>query len=110
MKSFYIFAKNINVMAQTAMTIRMDSDLKIKFNNLCEELGMSANTAFNIFARQAVRKRSIPFTIEASSKEDIRTQALEAIERIRQSAIESGVADMSLEEINEEISLARKAR
>jgi len=95
-------------MAQTAMTIRLDNDLKVKFNNLCEELGMSTNTAFNIFARQAVRKRSIPFIIEASSKEDIRKQALEAIERIRQSAIESGVADLSLEEINEEIRQTRK--
>jgi len=92
------------------MTIRMDNDLKVKFNNLCEELGMSTNTAFNIFARQAVRKRSIPFIIEASSKEDIRIQALEAIERMRQSAIESGVAEMSLEDINKEIRLSRKAR
>jgi len=92
------------------MTIRMDNDLKVKFNNLCEELGMSTNTAFNIFARQAVRKRSIPFTIEASSRDDIRTQALEAIERIRQSAIESGVAEMSLIDINKEISLAKKAQ
>jgi len=97
-------------MAQTAITIRMDNDLKIKFNNLCEELGMSTNTAFNIFARQAVRKRCIPFIIEASSKEEIRTQALEAIERIRQSAIESGVADMSLEEINNEIRLIREGK
>jgi len=97
-------------MAQTAMTIRMDNDLKVKFNKLCEELGMSTNTAFNIFARQVVRKRSIPFIIEAASRDDIRAQALEAIERIRQSAIESGVAEMSPEDINKEISLARKSR
>jgi len=99
----------MNDMAQTAMTIRMDNDLKIQFNNLCEELGMSTNTAFNIFARQAVRRRCIPFIIEASSKEDVRNKALEAIDRIRQSAIESGVADMSLVEINEEIRLARES-
>jgi len=99
----------MNDMAQTAMTIRMDNDLKIQFNNLCEELGMSTNTAFNIFARQAVRRRCIPFIIEASSKEDVRNKALEAIDRIRQSAIESGVADMSLDEINEEIRLARES-
>lgn len=99
----------MNDMAQTAMTIRMDNDLKIQFNNLCEELGMSTNTAFNIFARQAVRRRCIPFIIEASSKEEIRNKALEAIDRIRQSAIESGVADMSLDEINEEIRLARES-
>lgn len=97
-------------MAQSAMTIRMDNELKIQFNNLCDELGMSTNTAFNIFARQAVRKRCIPFAIEASTKDDIRKQAMEAVERMRKSAIEAGIADMSLEEINEEIRLAREGR
>ena len=97
-------------MSQTAMTIRLENDLKIKFNNLCDELGMSTNTAFNIFVRQAVRKRCIPFAIEAGSRDDLRRQALEAVERIRQNAIDSGVADMSLEEINEEIRLSREGR
>ncbi|MBR4595684.1 MAG: hypothetical protein IKO31_03090 [Bacteroidales bacterium] len=32
---------------------------------------MSTNTAFNIFARTVVRKRSIPFAIEAPEKDHI---------------------------------------
>ena len=52
-------------MAQTAMTIRMDNDLKVQFDALCDEFGMSTNTAFNIFARTVVRNRRIPFIIEA---------------------------------------------
>ena len=36
-------------MAQSALTIRLDSDLKMQFDSLCEEFGMSTNTAFNIY-------------------------------------------------------------
>ena len=57
-------------MGQTAMTIRMDNDLKVQFDALCGEFGMSANTAFTIFARAVVRGRKIPFVIEASKKEE----------------------------------------
>ena len=40
-------------MAQSALTIRLDPDLKkMQFDSLCEEFGMSTNTAFNIYVRQ----------------------------------------------------------
>ena len=39
---------------------------------------MSANTAFNIFARSVVRSRSIPFEIQADSKETIAAKARDA--------------------------------
>jgi len=53
-------------MGQTAVTIRMDSDLKQKFDVLCNDFGMSVNTAFNVFVRTVVRTKSIPFKIESS--------------------------------------------
>lgn len=56
-------------MAQSALTIRLDSDLKMQFDSLCEEFGMSTNTAFNIYVRQVVRSRRIPFAIEAPAKD-----------------------------------------
>ena len=34
-------------MAQSALTIRLDSDLKMQFDSLCEELGMNTNTSLN---------------------------------------------------------------
>ncbi len=49
----------------------MDADIKRQFDALCQDFGMSANTAFNIFARSVVRSRSIPFEIQADSKETI---------------------------------------
>lgn len=97
-------------MAQTAMTIRMDNDLKVQFDALCAEFGMSTNTAFNIFARTVVRSRKIPFTIEAPAKEDATLKAQTAFDELRRIAAQKGLSGMSLEEINEEIRLTREGK
>ena len=36
-------------MAQSAVTVRIDSEMKSQFDELCAQFGMSVNTAFNIF-------------------------------------------------------------
>ena len=46
-------------MAQTAMTVRMDNQQKAQFDKLCEQFGMSANTAINIFVKAVIRSKSI---------------------------------------------------
>ena len=97
-------------MSQSAFTIRLDSDLKTQFDSLCEEFGMSTNTAFNIYVRQVVRSRRIPFTIEAPAKDDVMAKGRAAFYAMRQTAAEDGIQDMSLDEINEEIRLAREGR
>lgn len=50
-------------MSTTAISIRLDSDIKEQFDNLCREFGISTNAAFNLFARTVVREQSIPFLI-----------------------------------------------
>lgn len=97
-------------MSQSAFTIRLDSDLKTQFDSLCEEFGMSTNTAFNIYVRQVVRSRRIPFAIEAPAKDDVMAKGRAAFYAMRQAAAEAGIQDMSLDEINEEIRLAREGR
>lgn len=61
--------QNSIIMSQSAYTIRLDSDLKNRFDTLCEGFGMSASTAFNIFVRAVVRQRWIPFEIEMPEEE-----------------------------------------
>lgn len=97
-------------MSQSALTIRLDSDLKKQFDMLCEEFGMSTNTAFNIYVRQVVRERKIPFTIEAPAKDDAIAKGRDAFYKMRQVAAEVGIQDMPLDEINEEIRIARESR
>ena len=51
-------------MAQTInVTIRLDRDVKDNAEILFNDLGMNLSTAFNIFARQALRQGRIPFEI-----------------------------------------------
>ena len=97
-------------MSQSALTIRLDSDLKMQFDSLCEEFGMSTNTAFNIYVRQVVRNRRIPFTIEAPAKDDVMDKGRAAFYRMRQAAADAGLQDMSIDEINEEIRLSREGK
>lgn len=97
-------------MAQVSLTVRLDSDLKNKFDKLCDEFGMSTNTAFNIYVRQVVRNRRIPFSIEAPSKEETLANGCAAFNAMRRAAAESGLQKMSLDEINEEIRLAREGK
>lgn len=52
-------------MAQTNINIRIDEDLKKKFEAFCAEIGMNMTTAFCVFAKAAVRQNKIPFEISA---------------------------------------------
>ena len=93
------------------MTIRIDSKQKAAFDSLCEQFGMSANTAINIFVRQVIRLRRIPFIISATeSDEDIRAKAIEAFQSLRKEAETSVDSEMTLEDINAEINAVREAR
>ena len=92
-------------MAQTAMTVRLDNRVKSQFDSLCEQFGMSANAAINVFVNAVVRTRSIPFQINAELDETAK-RALEAL----YSADRSDRPEMTLDEINEEIRKARQER
>lgn len=50
-------------MAQVAMTVRMDSELKKSFDDLCSQFGLSANAAMNVFAKAVVQRGRIPFDV-----------------------------------------------
>ena len=43
------------------MTFRMDSEVKAQMAAICDALGMSTSTAFNIFANAFVRAKGMPF-------------------------------------------------
>lgn len=85
----------------------MDETLKKQFDGLCQEFGMNASTAINVFARVVVRQRRIPFEISSPVSDITREGAIQAFTALRAQAQNNGVADMSLDDINNEISLAR---
>ena len=78
-----------------------------QFDELCSDFGMNASTAINVFARAVVRERRIPFEISSPETKITREGAMQAFMALRAQARDNGVADMELDEINEEIDLAR---
>ena len=95
-------------MAQATFSVRMDESLKKQFDNLCQDFGMNTSTAINVFARAVVRERRIPFEITSPGPDITREGAMQAFMALRAQAGESGISDMSLDDINKEINLARK--
>ena len=67
-------------MANVNVNIRMDSDLKRQFEKFCEDMGLTMSTAFNIFAKKAVREYRIPFEI---SGENPNSETKEAIQEVK---------------------------
>ena len=96
-------------MAQTAMTVRMDNQQKAQFDKLCEQFGMSANTAINIFVKAVIRSKSIPFSIQAKEEEDeLTAKAKATFKELRAKAERGETPELTLDEINEEIREVRR--
>ena len=51
-------------MSQTTMSIRVDSNLKQRFDTLCDEFGLSTTAAMMLFMKTVVRECRIPFEIK----------------------------------------------
>lgn len=62
-------------MATTNLTVRIDESIKAQFDALCNELGLSASTAVNIFARAMVREQGFPFPITMRDEPNAETIA-----------------------------------
>ena len=70
-------------MASTNINIRMDADLKRQFEVFCADMGMSVTTAFNIFAKKAVREYRIPFEISGDVPNGETVDAIKEVRRMK---------------------------
>ena len=50
-------------MAQTLINFRIDEKTKKQLEEICNELGITMSTAFNIFAKKVIREKRIPFDV-----------------------------------------------
>lgn len=101
----------IYIMSTTAISIRLDSDIKKQFDELCKAFGISTNAAFNLFARAVVREQSIPFAISLNSSESERRSiaAQKALTRVQQLSSEEA-HEWKAAEIDELMALHRQKK
>ena len=59
------------------LSVRMDDDIKRRFDVFCADAGMNASVAVNMFVRAVIREKRIPFDIMGSDDPfySIRNQA-----------------------------------
>jgi DNA-damage-inducible protein J len=50
-------------MALATLNVRIDENVKRRFDHFCADVGMTATTAVNLFARAVLREGKIPFEI-----------------------------------------------
>lgn len=75
-------------MESTNLNIRTDKEVKASAEKIFDALGLNMTTAINIFLRQAIRERGIPFEI----KLDIPNKTtVAAIEEGRSIAFDSNI-------------------
>ena len=79
------------------VTIRLDRDVKERAEQMFSDFGMNLSTAFNIFARQALRQGKIPFEISDPFYSE--KNQMELSRRIAE--IESGKANLTVHELIE---------
>ena len=94
-------------MATAAFSVRMDEDLKVNFEKMCESFGISMTAAINLFATAVVNERRIPFEIRSKSR--TKEEARELFESARAHVISKYPNGMTLDEINAIIDESRKS-
>ena len=58
----------------TNMTFRIDSQTKARMTEICNQLGMTPSTAFNIFANAFVRANGMPFAVRLETPAPVMTR------------------------------------
>ena len=97
-------------MATSIVQFRVDDDLKNDAIELYERLGIDLSTAMRMFLKRSVAVNGIPFAMVLPKEDYSATKALDFMDEINKSALENGIDDMTLDDINSEISSYRKER
>lgn len=92
--------------------LRVSDQLKDQATEVYKKLGLDLSSAIRMFLMRSVDVNGIPFsTVIKEEKEPYKaTRAAEILNEVAQRSKELGLDKMTLEEINEEIRLAREER
>ena len=93
-------------MSNTLVQFRAEETMRIKAIDICERLGIDLPTYLRMCVSRLVQENGIPFSMKLDKKPENR--GLAAMKAARRIAADNGISEMTLEEINAEISAVRK--
>ena len=89
---------------------RVDDDLKLQAMAVFEKLGIDLSTAVRMFLKRSVLVGGIPFSMVIDEEPYDAEKALRAMRTLQEISQKNGNSEMTLDEINDEIRLARLER
>lgn len=94
-------------MATSLVQVRIDDELKAQATAIYDALGIDLSTAVRMFLKRSVMVNGVPFNMTLPKQDFKAERAARALQELSDAAALNGTAEMSLEEINAEISAAR---
>lgn len=90
--------------------LRVDDDLKAKASSIYEKLGIDLSSAIKMFLKRSVTVNGIPFSMILDKTDNDQELVAMSIRNMNNSAEENGISDMSIDDIDQEITEYRKQR
>ena len=97
-------------MATGLFQLRIADNLRKEATEVYSRLGLDLPTAIRIFLTRSVQVQGIPFSMTLPKDDYKATSGLAAMRRMSLSAEKSEISNMTLDEINAEISAVRSGR
>ncbi|MCD8293820.1 MAG: type II toxin-antitoxin system RelB/DinJ family antitoxin [Clostridia bacterium] len=95
-------------MSSSLIQIRVDTSAKNLASQICEAMGLDLQTYLRMCIAKLNQEMKIPFDTALDEKTIVGIKATIALDNAAARAREYGYADMTLDEINEEIAAARR--
>lgn len=93
-------------MANTLVQFRTEETARIKAVSICEQLGIDLPTYLRMCMSRLIQENGVPFSMKVDDISENR--GMKAMKEASRIAAMNGISDMTLDEINAEITEARK--
>lgn len=93
-------------MANTLVQFRVEESTREKAGKICERVGIDIPTYMRMCLSRLVQDNGVPFSMKLEKVED--NKGFRAMQEASRIAEKYNISDMSLDEINKEISEARR--
>lgn len=66
---------------RASITVKLDKEIKSKFNNICESIGLNMNSVLNAFILKTIRDKGISFYINEDEATDEEKKIIKMVEK-----------------------------